>query len=246
MLKQTLNKGISTPIAIGIIFGLAILLVGGILIYQTGLDSELITSIQLKLTRNPKKKCELAGDNWMESKNCCCPVLCLVSHFEEGKIPLECFCCFRDEEDETADWETYRDEKYGFEVKYPEDWQTELTLVGTIKIKNNISGSYFEIIEQAVNERSLSLDDWYKYFDEWYEDLTMVNGRPTAKAGAEIVFINGAKAYRIDTELEPPNPLFEIVGIASKERIFTLFAYSGHLNDNSVLEKMLSTFKFLD
>lgn len=30
------------------------------------------------------------------------------------------------EADETADWEVYRNEEYGWEIKYPQDWETEI------------------------------------------------------------------------------------------------------------------------
>lgn len=136
---------------------------------------------------------------------------------------------------ETADWKTYRNEEYGFEIKYPEDWE----VTGSMQIKKPNSGSYLEIIKNN-NEIGLTLDDWFKI-------LTIVNGRPTTKAGAQPTFINSVKAYRLDSELEPPNPLFEIVGIAdTQRRIFTLYAYSGKLSDNETLDQILSTFKFIE
>jgi len=139
---------------------------------------------------------------------------------------------------EIANWETYRNDEYGFEIKYPKDWQVEVSAVKSIKIKNLISGSYFEIIENK-NENNLTLNEWFK-------ELTIIDGRPTLKASAKETSINGVKAYKLNSELEPPNPLFEIVGIAdTQKRIFTLYAYSRQLDDNIILEKMLSTFKFI-
>ena len=140
---------------------------------------------------------------------------------------------------ETADWQIYQNEIYGFKVKYPENWKVKSSLTEGIEIKNLASGSYFTIIENK-NEKELTLDEWFK-------ELTIINGRPTVKASAQPTFINSIKAYRLDSELESPNPLFEIVGIAdSQRRIFTLFAYSGELGNNKILEQMLSTFRFLE
>lgn len=138
--------------------------------------------------------------------------------------------------DETANWKAYRSEEYGFEIRYPEDWQIDTS---TFKIKKLTSDSYLEIIKNK-NESNFTLD-------EWFEAMKIINGRPTLKAVAKKILINNIEAYRINSDLQPPNCLFEIVGIANSQReIFTLYAYSGQLSDNIVLEKMLSTFKFIE
>src|SRR4030042_1558259 len=138
-------------------------------------------------------------------------------------------------QEKTANWQTYRNDEYGFEMRYPEDWQVDTS---TLKIKNSTSNSYFEIIENQ-NKGNLTLD-------EWFREATIINERPTVKAGAKKIFINDVETYRINSDLQPPNPLFEIVGIANSQRkIFSLYAYSGQLSDNTILEGMLSTFRFI-
>ena len=142
----------------------------------------------------------------------------------------------KDIEDETTDWLTYRNEEYGFEIKHPANWQVNSL---TLKIKKPNSDSYLEIIKNE-NKENLVLDEWFK-------KVTVINGRPTLKAAAKKVLINNAEAYRLDSDLQPPNYLFEIVGIATPRReIFSLYAYSGELGDNIILENMLSTFKFIE
>ncbi len=82
MLKQTFNKGISTPIAVGIIL-ILVILVGGFTWWQY-------------------------GEMWKES-----------TELPEIEIP--------EKKDETADWQSYTNEKYGYSLKYPEN-----CLLGTL------------------------------------------------------------------------------------------------------------------
>jgi|GEM_PF-2333614 len=144
-------------------------------------------------------------------------------------------------ENETAGWQTYRNDYLGFKIKYPKDWQVEKTMGDTkgIKIKKLTGESFLEIIKNS-NTKKLSLD-------EWFEEATIVGGRPTVKVGAQATFINDIKAYKLYSGLEPPNPFFEVIGIANAQKmIFSINAYSENTNDEKILEEMLSTFKFIE
>ena len=140
--------------------------------------------------------------------------------------------------DETASWQKYEHEENRYEIKYPDDWSVT-AFADEVEISKSTSGSYLKIIEE-INENNLNLDEWFK-------ELTIIYGRPTLKASAQPIFINNVKAYMLDSGLEPPNPLFEIVGIAdSRNRIFSLYAYSELSTDNKILKQILSTFKFVE
>lgn len=138
-------------------------------------------------------------------------------------------------------WKTYHNEEYGFELKYPVDWE-EKTGVDSgigIKVESLTTGSIFSISRNR-NEQNLTLDEWFK-------ETTNMGGRPTIKAAAEQIFINGVKAYRINSDLLPPNNYFEIIAIADKQNnIYTISANYNVVEDGKVLDQMLSTFKFIN
>jgi hypothetical protein len=131
-------------------------------------------------------------------------------------------------------WQTYQSQQYNLEIQFPEDWQIEIIPQG-IKVKNS-SGSRLEII-QMKNERDLSLDNWFREF-------TTVGGRPTVTAAAQRTTLDGKPAYKLDSGLEPPNPLFEAYIADDQRRVFELSATTANTNDSATLNTILSTFHF--
>ena len=135
---------------------------------------------------------------------------------------------------DTSDWQTYRNDEFGFEIKYPEDWEEKEN-----GVLHKATGSELSIIKNN-NLNNLTLD-------EWFQEATVIGGRPTVKAGAESININGVKAYRLDSDLPPPALYFEIVAIADTQgNIYSIYGNYQVDEDANILDQILSTFRFIN
>lgn len=92
------------------------------------------------------------------------------SHFEP--IPI-CGTPLLPKEDETADWETYRNEEYGFEFLYPLDWQFIEDFSGSF-IGGPVSGIVPKFQYSPINiQLEKVLEEAYvrEHYPEWPVDF---------------------------------------------------------------------------
>ena len=97
---------------------------------------------------------------------------------QEVSVPLPKPIPPKQTQDETANWKTYRNEEYGFEIKYPPDYN--LTLVGPneeqrrIERGEQISGtippSFDTIIFEGVDNERFSIEIYYPPYRELNQD----------------------------------------------------------------------------
>ena len=62
---------------------------------------------------------------------------------------------------DTSSWETYRNEEYGFEFKYPEGWVLEQNFSYSISISKS-GASYGHIAATERNPDGLSINRWFE------------------------------------------------------------------------------------
>lgn len=162
--------------------------------------------------------------------------------------------------DETSDWETYRNEKYGFEFKYPSNWEINSSPIETEEsiLENfNRGYSYLQLFTYDTSGRRQKVE-------MVFAPLTDKNDSFLENPKAEVKTFNGIQWYTGRTQvLSPMEPFDAFEAAASvkmgnpnmikKDFIVSMTGYTASGPENSIYSQtlaektigILSTFKFI-
>jgi len=185
---------------------------------------------------------------------------------EEGETPEE-----KVSKDETADWKTYRNGEYGYEIKYPEDWTfKEAKSIKTVTFGEEREVKPSEsIFKPAVRvtfyqdacelweneEQCLPLEDWLEWFSKIFPPLGK-EGETIESTTFGVDNYKGilVKEYR-PIDIPEYMKLITVVYCQKNGMIYEI----GHVivssvrldfptkyNYDEVLNQMLSTFRFIE
>jgi hypothetical protein len=190
-----MHKKISSEIAVGII--LLFVVIFGIIFWMQSNDIVINTQLPIIDNKKPIQKETVACTQ--EVKHC--PDGMYIS-----RTGPNCeFALCPGEKDDNSVWQTYNNEKYGFEFKYPNDWKIVISKDPDQVYQNNLNPpSFYECLKNikevgspcgsvyfgiATNFEKLGIEDYLKNEMGWnfegaYKDLKKIN-------------INGNVAYKL-------------------------------------------------
>lgn len=144
--------------------------------------------------------------------------------------------------DLTANWKTYTDERYGYSIKYPSDWdlvESSKTIDGekrdSVLISCDIEDPYYAPITVQVyqNPKKLSIREWAEEFGWKGVILEFVDTE-----------IDGQPAVEYKDGLGVLNFI-----VQKDDRIYSLSSHDSQENiekQNLMMSQILSTFRFLE
>ncbi len=253
-----MNQKIATGVGTLIIIIIAVTMGAFVWLYEKDrpIDSGQVVQnlpVNKKSKTAPAAICKnLCGDG-----NCdefvCMSTSCPCPETKES-CPQDCFTG----DISITDWQTYKNEKYGFEFQYPKDWK--------LKTSNELGEDANEIVpskQQNCSEnpwqdgKKLCLDQIYFGIVENKNGLTIdnfwkeINGgwtnedAPTGIKNLKSFLIGNNKAYKFTTVSAFDGTEDNNFWVTLSDNNF--FAIGGSYlegNENIILDKILSTFKF--
>lgn len=133
--------------------------------------------------------------------------------------------------DETANWLTYKNEYYGYEIKYPQDWGVDETVQEAVALfEFGQSPVYVSIYS---NPQQISVDQWIE--DKEKTDYWHVKNK-------DQISIGGLEGIKLIHE----NGVSFIEVFVSREKLIYEISIASGSSDISIFNKMLSTFEFIE
>jgi hypothetical protein len=147
---------------------------------------------------------------------------------------------FTEISDETADWQTYTNEEYGFEVRYPEDIIIDENPVGSKKLLGSVQ-FYFPQELDSSKKCYIAFDSTNPGYDPYDTDLKLWNDE---------VFISG-KTYKREFWKFDNYRSFAFINIdysPNPDSLLPSFSIEHSIESEclSKIDLILSTFKFID
>ncbi len=133
--------------------------------------------------------------------------------------------------DETAGWQTYKNEQYGFEVRYPKGWV----------VAQNNTASKDEEVSMLKNDSAalhISISQAKTTLDEW------TNGLRTETSLKENLIFNGLPAVKMIFNDFPGAPNTDSYYFIKNNNLYSLSFTVPAVVDVSTANQILSTFKF--
>ncbi|MBU3964669.1 hypothetical protein KJ562_03055 [Patescibacteria group bacterium] len=157
--------------------------------------------------------------------------------------------------DETTDWETYRNEEYGYEIRYPNFYyiseKSDYVLFRNEEYKENPSGGCEFIIYIKSNPLNKSLEEWFADNSteaEFGTDVHQESGKSyfnSKEAQLEKTIVSDQEALKFYQIGGYPND--NIIVLFKKDiNIIEISYYPNCSPELNTFEQILSTFKFIN
>jgi hypothetical protein len=143
--------------------------------------------------------------------------------------------------DEIADWKTYRNQEYDFEIKYPKDWYIKVEAYPTSPGQKPGVTKLGVSFENYPSGEGRGKEDW-RLILLWVEEISITKWLDTmkeAKGNIEETTIDSLKGYKA------VNPVGIYAVVAKDKYVYGLMAFFPDVITEKIFNQMFSTFRFI-